>query len=402
MVKILIIGGGATGAGTARDLSIRGLDVTLVEKNTLGSGTSGKSHGLLHSGARYAESDYRGAKECIEENKILRDISGLCIRDTDGIFVQLEEDHADYFDEKKEACEEIGIDTQILDKREIKEKIPQLSDDVVRAMEVPDSVIYPSRLVALNAEDAEKHGAKIYTNTEVTDIITSDNSIKSVTLEGAVNKTISPDYVINCTGAWAENIGEITDIDIKMAPSRGVMVAMDYKNVDVAVNRCRSPNNGDIIIPHENQVVLGTTSNPVSKPENYETDNEEIDICIEECSKMIPDIEESDIERVWWGVRPLYAPDEEGENRRQISRGFQLLDHDELNNMLSVVGGKLTTYRKMAEETSDYLCNELGIYESCQTDVESLPYKNNEEKINEIVEKYGGYNDTDLNLIERE
>ena len=77
----LVVGGGATGAGVTRDLALRGVDVTLVERGGLGSGTSGRSHGLLHSGARYAESDARGAEECLEENEILRDIAGACIRE---------------------------------------------------------------------------------------------------------------------------------------------------------------------------------------------------------------------------------------------------------------------------------------------------------------------------------
>lgn len=398
MMNILIIGGGATGTGIARDLSMRGLDVTLVEKNTLGSGTSGKSHGLLHSGARYAENDYDGAKECIEENEILRNIAGECIRDTNGVFVQLKEDDDKYFEQKRKACEEIGIETEILSDKEIKNIVPDISDNVVKAMKVPDSVIYPSRLVALNAEDAVKHGAEIYTNTKVTNIHTSNNKIESVTLKGNINKEMNPDYIINCTGAWAEKIGDLTKLDISMAPSRGVMVALDYPNIDIAINRCRPPSDGDIIVPHEEQVVVGTTSIPVSKPENYETDEKEIDICITECAKMIPNIKDASIERVWWGARPLYSPDEEGKDRRKISRGFQLLDHDEIENMLSVVGGKLTTYRQMAEETSNYLCNELNIDKECETHIKPLQYKDNVQKINNIVEKYGGYNDTDYNL----
>ncbi len=67
--EVLVIGGGATGAGVARDLALRGVDVTLVERGGLSSGTSGRSHGLLHSGARYAEADARGAEECLEKTR---------------------------------------------------------------------------------------------------------------------------------------------------------------------------------------------------------------------------------------------------------------------------------------------------------------------------------------------
>jgi len=148
----LVVGGGATGAGVARDLALRGVDVTLVERGGLGSGTSGRSHGLLHSGARYAESDARGAEECLEENEILRDIAGACIRDTGGLFVSLAADDADYFEEKRAACEEIGIPAEPMDGGEARERVPDLSDDVERALAVPDAAIYPSRLDELVAE----------------------------------------------------------------------------------------------------------------------------------------------------------------------------------------------------------------------------------------------------------
>lgn len=401
-MSILVIGGGATGTGIARDLSMRGFDVTLIEKQGLGGGTSGKSHGLLHSGARYAENDPKGAEGCIRENRIIRRIGGECVRDTDGLFVQLQDDKDEYFEEKHEACENIGIDVEILDKEETKNLVPHISDSVVRSMKVPDAVIYPSRLVALNAKSAENHGADILTDTKVEDMKIDGGKIDSVTMSGQENEGINPDYVVNSTGAWAGEIGDIVDVDINMSPSRGVMLAVTDSDTEPVVNRCRAPSDGDIIIPHENQAVLGTTSVPVSKAEGFETDEEEIERCIRECSKMVPSVRDADIERVWWGVRPLYKPSE-FEDTRQISRGFYLLDHEKspVDNMISVVGGKLTTYRKMAESVADHICDEFGINEECRTDIEPLPHRNDEDKINELVERYGGYNETDRNLSSR-
>ena len=77
--NVIIVGGGATGAGIARDLSIRGLRCVLIEKNDIASGTTGRNHGLLHSGARYAVKDHESARECIRENRILKKIAGHCI-----------------------------------------------------------------------------------------------------------------------------------------------------------------------------------------------------------------------------------------------------------------------------------------------------------------------------------
>ncbi len=97
-VDVLVIGGGATGAGILRDLSRRGLRCLLVEKGDLGTGTSGRYHGLLHSGGRYVAEDAPAARECIAENVVLRRIAPACIEDTGGWFVSTPDDPEDYAD----------------------------------------------------------------------------------------------------------------------------------------------------------------------------------------------------------------------------------------------------------------------------------------------------------------
>ena len=77
--EVLVVGGGSTGTGIARDLAMRGVDVTLVEQGNLTHGTTGRMHGLLHSGGRYAVADQASATECIEENRVLRDIASHCV-----------------------------------------------------------------------------------------------------------------------------------------------------------------------------------------------------------------------------------------------------------------------------------------------------------------------------------
>ena len=96
MVDALVIGGGATGAGLLRDLARRGLRTLLVEKSDLGTGTSGRYHGLLHSGGRYVVTDPVAARECIAENRIVRRIAPACIEDTGGWFVATPDDPDDY------------------------------------------------------------------------------------------------------------------------------------------------------------------------------------------------------------------------------------------------------------------------------------------------------------------
>ena len=109
---MVIIGGGATGAGVLRDCSQRGIRAILVEKDDIANGTTGRNHGLLHSGARYAVTDGHSAEECIRENQILKRIAGHCIEDSGGLFITLPEDDLDFQKQFVTACHSAGIDTK--------------------------------------------------------------------------------------------------------------------------------------------------------------------------------------------------------------------------------------------------------------------------------------------------
>ncbi|MDS0278096.1 FAD-dependent oxidoreductase [Halomicroarcula sp. S1AR25-4] len=400
---VLVVGGGATGVGVARDLSLRGVDVTLAERGGLASGTSGRSHGLLHSGARYAEADATGAEECIEENRILRDVAGECIRDTGGLFVQLTEDDPEYFEAKRDACEAVGIETDELDADAARELVPDLSPEVERAMRVPDAVIYPSRLVAANAADAEANGATIHPHAPLESLTVTDGRVTAATLGGDADETVDPDYVVNAAGAWAGQVAAKAGVDVEMAPARGVMVSVEYDSLGPVLNRCRDPDDGDIVVPHESEAVLGTTSVPVSDPDDYERADWEVERSIEECAAMLPPVADADVVRTWWGVRPLYAPDEGDGDRRGISRGFFRLDHadDGVENLVSVVGGKLTTYRQMAASTTDLVCERLGVEADCETATRRLPGADDGDRLDEFVARYDGQGPTDEDVVTR-
>ncbi len=399
--EVLVIGGGATGAGVARDLTLRGVDVTLVERGGLSSGTSGRSHGLLHSGARYAEADARGAEECLEENEILRHIAGACIHDSGGLFVQLAGDDPDYFEAKRNACEEIGIPVTELDAEEARELVPDLAAETERALEVPDAAIYPSRLGAANAADARDHGASVYPHTPVEDLSVEDGRVTEVRVGGAVDDPITADYVVNATGAWAGEIAAMAGLEVAMKPSRGVMVSVEYDRLGPVLNRCRDPDDGDIIVPHESEAVLGTTSVPVRDPDEYETEDWEVETTFRECAAMLPPVRDAPEVRTWWGVRPLYAPDENERGGRGISRGFFLLDHaaDGVENMASIVGGKLTTYRQMAEATADLVCGELGVEADCVTADRRLPAADDPDRLDALVAEFDGQGETDRDVV---
>ena len=151
--SVLVVGGGSTGCGIARDLAMRGLEVTLVEKGNLTHGTTGRMHGLLHSGGRYAVSDRASAEECIEENRVLRRIAGHCVEMTGGLFVQRPEDDDEYFEQKLDGCRDCGIPAEVLSPEEAREIEPHLAEDIERAIRVPDGAIDPFRLCVANAAD---------------------------------------------------------------------------------------------------------------------------------------------------------------------------------------------------------------------------------------------------------
>jgi glycerol-3-phosphate dehydrogenase len=399
---VLVVGGGATGAGVARDLTLRGVDVTLVERGGLTSGTSGRSHGLLHSGARYAEADPRGAEECIEGNEVLKHIAGDCIRDTGGLFVQLDGDDSEYFDAKREACEEIGIPTETVDGEEARELVPDLAADTERAMRVPDAAIYPSRLGAANAADARDNGATIHSHAPVEDVLVENGRATGARVGGAVDDRIEADHVVSATGPWAGQVAAMAGIGVAMRPNRGVMISVEYDELGPVLNRCRDPDDGDIVVPHESEVVLGTTSVSVDDPDDYGTEDWEVEKSIEECATMLPPVADAPEIRIWWGIRPLYAPDEdEREGGRGISRGFFLLDHadDGVEGMVSIVGGKLTTYRQMAEATADLLCEEIGVDADCVTADRPLPAADEPDRLDALVAEFDGQGSTDEDVV---
>ena len=111
----IIIGGGATGAGIARDCALRGLKIALVERFDIATGATGRNHGLLHSGARYAVTDGESARECISENQILRRIARHCIEPTSGLFITLPDDDFGYQQTFINACTSAGIQAEAID-----------------------------------------------------------------------------------------------------------------------------------------------------------------------------------------------------------------------------------------------------------------------------------------------
>jgi glycerol-3-phosphate dehydrogenase len=392
---VLVVGGGITGCGVARDLAMRGADVTLVERDTIASGTTGHMHGLLHSGGRYAVADPDGATDCIAENRTLRSIAGHCIEDTGGLFVSLPEDDDDYFEAKVEGCADCGIPADVLTGREARAQEPALAESVERAVSVPDGAVDPYLLTIATAVGAVDHGAEIRTDTAVTDLVvedeaTSGREVVGVEVDG--DERLDADHVVNAAGAWAGRVAALADVDVEMRPSKGVMTVVDYDGVRSVLNRCRPKGNGDIVVPLGETAVLGTTDEEVDDPETYPREQWEEDLLFEELSPVVPALSDAPVTRSYWGVRPLYEPPAGDAGPLDLTRGFSVLDHadrDGVTGFTSIVGGKLTTHRLMAEETVDHVCDRLGVAADCRTATEPLPGHDDTERVADALAAYG-------------
>lgn len=375
--QALIIGGGVVGTGLARDLALRGVESLVVEKGDINAGASGRNHGLLHSGGRYVATDPGAARECHMENVILKRVAPHCIEDTGGLFVAVEGDDETYAADFPQLCSKCGIPCQWLDPKEAREMEPALSSKVIAAYLVDDASIDPFKISLENIAQAQDLGADLLCHTEVTGFEKENNRIKTVHLiNTSTGKEISvePEQVINAAGAWVTEVAALAGIVIEMLYSKGTLLVTSHRVTGRVVNRLRSPGDGDILVPGGTVSLLGTTSIRIDSLDRIRPSIEEVDLIVDQGSRMIPALGGIRYIRSYAGVRPLLKMDSMLDDR-SVSRGFMLLDHtdDGLENFATVPSGKLTTYRYMAEKTTDLVCERLGVSAPCLTRTEPLP-----------------------------
>ena len=390
---VIIVGGGITGAGTARDCAIRGLKVLLIERHDLATGATGRNHGLLHSGARYAVTDRESAEECIKENMILRKIARHCVEETEGLFITLPEDDLAYQDKFVSSCLAAGINAEVIDPKEALRMEPSANPDLIGAVKVPDGAVDPFRLTSANVIDAKLHGAKVLVYSEVTRLIKEGDTVKGVEVYNAATKQKAEYYApvtVNAGGIWGQRIAEMAGARINMFPAKGALLIFGHRVNIVVLNRCRKPANADILVPGDTICLIGTTSSrvPFEEVDDMYVTADEVDVLLQEGEKLAPSLASTRILRAYAGVRPLVATDDDPSGRN-ISRGIVLLDHqtrDGINGFISITGGKLMTYRLMAEWATDLVCKKLGIRKPCITMCTPLPGSEND-NIEEISRK---------------
>ncbi len=389
---VIIIGGGATGAGIARDCSLRGIKALLLERSDISTGATGRNHGLLHSGARYAVTDHESAEECIRENMILRKIAAHCVEETDGLFITLPEDSLEYQSVFVEACRKAGIRADVIDPKEALRLEPSANPDLIGAVRVPDGAVDPFRLTASNILDARTHGAEIRTYTEVMELLREQNRIIGVSAYDHRNKCNLKFYaqvIINAGGIWGHGIAAKAGITVNMLPAKGALLIFGHRINHMVLNRCRKPADADILVPGDTISLIGTTSSkiPYDQIDNMIITPDEVDILLREGEKLAPQLATTRILRAYAGVRPLVASDNDPTGRT-VSRGIVLLDHatrDGMEGFITITGGKLMTYRLMAEWATDLVCKKIGNSQKCRT--AELPLPGSAEKRKDVEKK---------------
>mgnify|MGYP000458764843 CR=1 FL=1 len=355
--EVLIIGGGVTGTGVMRDLALRGIHCLLIDRRDLNAGASGGNHGLLHSGGRYASAEAETAAECRQEGDILKRVAAECIDECGGPFVAVEGDDAGYAERFPDHCRVAGIECHALAAAEARELEPSLSEKVFAAYAVPDATVDPFRITLENVNHAQQLTESIYLpHTEVQGFEIEDGVISGVLcIDGrtGADRRIRARQIVNAAGAWAMDVAQLAGCrDVRLLYSKGTLIVSNTRVAKGVINRLRLPGDGDILVPGGTISLLGTTSENVDSLENIRPTVAEVEQILIEGTAMLPCLKDTRFIRAFSGVRPLLLAAGTSADGRKASRGFTLFDHLDqgLSNFVTVTGGKLTTFRLMAEK----------------------------------------------------
>jgi glycerol-3-phosphate dehydrogenase len=367
------VGGGGTGGALAHDLALRGVRVTLLERGEFTSGTTGRHHGLLHSGARYAVNDRESAVECIEENLLLRTIAPGSFEENDGLFVALSDEDMEYYPAFLEGCEATGIPAEVLTPARALELEPGLHPGLKVAVRVPDATMDAMRMPLRFFATAKHNGAELLNHVEVTGLLIDQGTVGGVAIHDHVtgrDAEVRADIVVNATGPWSESVARMAGVDVPIRPSPGVMLAVRGRLCNMVVNRMHASGDGDIVVPQRALSVIGTSSWTVEDPDDLGVPADHVERMIEEGSKLIPAVAQAPFRAAWSAARPLIGSREDADSGRELSRTFKTIDHaetDGVEGFVTITGGKGTTLRGMAELCADVVCRKLGSDEPCRT-----------------------------------
>ncbi|MCA1826774.1 MAG: glycerol-3-phosphate dehydrogenase/oxidase [Myxococcales bacterium] len=378
--ELLVIGGGVNGTGIARDAAMRGLSTMLVEKKDFAAGSSGANSGMIHGGARYLLFDAKVTKlSCLDSGYIQKIAPHLLFRipflipvmpsgrgeTFDRAYLYGVECYMEEYD-RYQPLKNGKPHTRLSD-AELHELEPGIAPGTMGAVTMDEYGIDPFRLCTLNARSAAEHGAEVRNHAQVTSI-RHDGASWLVDLDGT--EQVRAKTIFNAGGPWAPKIAALAGYEVKIRPGKGVHVTLDRRLSNYGVI-CKAIDGRDVfVMPHEDSSIIGTTDDDFyGDPDELTVSQDEVEYLMQAAERAFPLVRQARILRAWAGVRPTlwrYGPLEDA-----LSRDHEITHHG--NGFYSIVGGKLASFRAMAEEAVDAVSLALGKGAACETHRKALP-----------------------------
>jgi glycerol-3-phosphate dehydrogenase len=371
-VDVLIIGGGISGCGLARDAALRGLRVALIERDDFACGTSSRSTKIIHGGIRYlAYGDLRVVRESARERWMLRRIAPHLVHPIDFVYPL----YADQWRLKyrlgfwlfdRLAAAPPGERHHMLTPAAVLERVPGLRPALTGGGVYPEFVTDDARLTLENAMSAAEHGALVANHAPVTAILSRDGRVRGATVRDAVtgdDLTVMARVVVNATGVWAERtlgLGARAPAH-HLLPSKGIHLLFHADRLPLAgATHVRASDGREgIAVRRWDYVYVGTTDIEYHGPLEHPTADADAIADVlrmtRDCFRGL-DLTADDVLGTWAGVRPLVA--EPGKSTRETSRRDEIWEGSD--GLISLVGGKLTTYRAMAQRAMQRILPRLG------------------------------------------
>jgi glycerol-3-phosphate dehydrogenase len=373
---VIVIGGGASGIGAALESATRGFKTLLLEQHDWTKGTSSRSTKLVHGGVRYlAQGNISLVLEALRERGLLRKNAPHLVKDQSFIIPNYNWWGTPYYTLGLTMYDllagKLGLGRSLpYSKKRTLKYIPTLkSEKLGGGVVYHDGQFDDSRLAINICQSFVEQGGVALNYMKVTGLKKSDgkvNGVVAVDEETGIEYTFSGKSVLNATGVFVDSIMKMDDPKTRdiVKVSQGVHLVLDKEFVpgDHAIMIPKT-DDGRVLfaVPWHNKVVVGTTD--VLK-ENAELEpralKEEVDFILETAGRfLVKPPKRSDVRSVFAGLRPLAAPSGEGKKTKEISRGHKIVISD--SGLVTLTGGKWTTYRQMAEDVMDKLSNAVGL-----------------------------------------
>ncbi len=387
---LVVVGGGITGVGIARDAALRGLKVALVEKLDFGAGTSSKSSKLIHGGLRYLEQAELGLVfESVNERKRLMKLARHLVRPLPFLVTNYKGD--------RRWLATLAVGLWIYDalcffgnyKNHVTygvKKTLQL-EPLLRSSGLNGGILYydcmtdDARLTLECALDAVSLGAVVLNHAKAGKLLRDEtgkiNGVVVHEAETGATVEVKAKVVINATGPWSDEVRALAGEARILKPTKGVHLVVDSKRLPVThALMMSSPRDKRVVfcIPWGlGRTVVGTTDTFFDgSPDKVEPTKEDIDYLLEVANSYFPaaELKPLDVLSTWSGLRPLLAPEDESEGASAVSREHMIYDAP---GFVTIAGGKLTTFRLMAAEVVDRALKQLGVNTKSTTATRPLP-----------------------------